>query len=62
MWGVRMPNMRGLAGLVVAVLLIAVAIGMALAIDAPVLAVPVVFMILVVWAGARLASARGRTI
>jgi hypothetical protein len=62
MWGVRMANMRGLAGSMLAVLLIAVAIGMALTIDAPVLAVPVVFMIFVVWAGARLATARGRTI
>ena len=62
MRGVPMPNMRGLAGSMLAVLLIAVAIGMALTIHAPVLAVPAVLMIFVVWAGARLASARGRTI
>jgi hypothetical protein len=46
---------------VVTILLVAAVIGAAVAIDAPLAAVPIVFLILFVWGGGRMASARGRT-
>jgi hypothetical protein len=42
-------------------LLVALVIAGALAIHAPLLAAPIVFLILVVWGGQRVATARGRT-
>ena len=44
-----------------ALLLVALVIAGALAIDAPLLAAPIVFLIFVVWGGQRVATARGRT-
>jgi hypothetical protein len=41
-------------------LLIAAVVGGSLAIGAPVFAIPIVFAILVLWGGARLAARRGR--
>jgi hypothetical protein len=41
-------------------LLLALVVLAALAVDAPLLALPLAFVILVVWAGERVASARGR--
>jgi uncharacterized membrane protein len=50
--------MPGFAVLVLVVVLIAAVIGGSLAIGAPVFAIPVVFAILVVWGGARMATRR----
>jgi hypothetical protein len=52
--------MPGFAVGVLVVTLIAAVIAGSIAIGAPVFAVPVVFAILVVWGGARMASHRGR--
>ncbi|MEA2474001.1 MAG: hypothetical protein QOE06_1916 [Thermoleophilaceae bacterium] len=41
-------------------LLLALVVAGAVALDEPVIALPLVFMILVVWGGERVASARGR--
>jgi hypothetical protein len=46
--------------LVTLVLVVAV-VGAAVLIDAPLAAIPIVFLILFVWGGGRMASARGRT-
>ena len=40
--------------------LIAAVVGGSLVVGAPVFAIPIVFLILVVWAGARMATRRGR--
>jgi len=50
----------GIAITIVVVVLVAAAIGGSLAIGAPVFAIPVVFLILVVWGGARMAAHRDR--
>jgi uncharacterized membrane protein len=52
--------MPGVAITMLVVVLIAAVIGGSLAIGAPVFAIPIVFLILVVWAGARLAAHRDR--
>ena len=52
--------MPGVAITVLVLVLIAAVIGGSLALGAPVFAIPVVFLILVVWGGARLASRRSR--
>ncbi len=46
----------------VTVLLVAAVVAVAALIDAPLAAVPIVFLILFVWGGGRMASARGRTL
>ena len=51
--------MPGIAITMLMLVLIAAVIGGSLAIGAPVFAVPIVFLILVVWGGARMASRRG---
>jgi hypothetical protein len=48
--------MPGIAITMLVVVLLAAVIGGSLAIGAPVFAIPIVFLILVVWGGARLAS------
>jgi hypothetical protein len=45
---------------VIAILLLALVVAASIAVDAPLLAFPLAFVILVVWAGERVASARGR--
>jgi hypothetical protein len=50
--------MPGFAVAVLMLVLIAAVIGGSLAIGAPVFAIPIVFVILVVWGGARLATRR----
>jgi hypothetical protein len=50
----------GFAAGVLVLVLIAAVIGGSLVIGAPVFAIPIVFLILVIWAGARLATHRGR--
>jgi hypothetical protein len=52
--------MPGIAITILMVVLIAAVIGGSLVIGAPVFAIPIVFLILVVWAGARMSSRRGR--
>ena len=52
--------MPGFAAGVLVLLLIAAVIGGSLAIGAPVFAIPIVFLVLVVWAGARISTRRGR--
>jgi hypothetical protein len=52
--------MPGIAITVLVVVLVAGVIGGSLAIGAPVFAIPIVFLILVVWAGARMAAHRDR--
>jgi hypothetical protein len=52
--------MPGFAVLVLVVTLIAAVVGGSIAVGAPVLAIPIVFAILVVWGGARLAVRRER--
>jgi hypothetical protein len=54
--------MQNATGTIVMLLLVAAAIGAAVLVDAPLVAVPVVFLILVLWGGGRMASARGRTL
>jgi hypothetical protein len=44
----------------IALVLVAAAVAAALAVDAPLLAFPLVFLILVIWGGQRVASARDR--
>ena len=53
--------MPGFAAAALILTLIAAVIGGSLVLGAPVLAIPIVFAILVVWGGARLASHRGRS-
>ena len=50
--------MPGVAITMLVVILIAAVIGGSLAIGAPVFAIPIVFLILVIWGGARMASRR----
>ena len=50
--------MPGIAIAVLMLVVVAAVIGVCLTIGAPWLAIPIVFLILVVWSGARLASAR----
>ena len=50
----------GLAGAILALILMGVAVGGGLAIGAPILAIPIAAAILVVWGGARLATKRER--
>jgi len=50
----------GFATGVLVLVLIAAVIGGSLVIGAPVFAIPIVFLILVIWAGARLAAHRDR--
>ena len=50
--------MHGIAIFVLMLAVVAAVIGACLAIGAPWLAIPLVFLVLVVWGGARLASAR----
>ena len=52
--------MPGFATGVLVLVLIAAVIGGSLVIGAPVFAIPIVFLILVIWAGARLAAHRER--
>jgi hypothetical protein len=52
--------MPGFAAGVLLLLLIAAIVGGSLVIGAPVFAVPIVFLVLVVWAGARMSTRRGR--
>jgi membrane protein implicated in regulation of membrane protease activity len=52
--------MPGFAVGVLVLVLIAAVVGASLAVGAPVFAIPIVFAILVVWGGARLASRRDR--
>ena len=51
--------MPGFAVAILVLVLIAAVLGGSLVIGAPVFAIPIVFAILVVWGGARLASRRG---
>jgi hypothetical protein len=51
--------MPGFAVAVLVLVLIAAVIGGSLVIGAPVFAIPIVFAILVVWGGARMATRRG---
>jgi hypothetical protein len=53
-----MANSRGT---IVTLLLLAAVIAAAVAIDAPWAAIPIVFLIVFVWGGGRMANARGRT-
>ena len=52
--------MPGFAAGVLVLVLIAAVIGGSLVIGAPVFAIPLVFLILVIWGGARVAAHRGR--
>jgi hypothetical protein len=52
--------MPGVAVTMLVVVLIAAVIGGSLVIGAPVFAIPIVFLILVVWGGARMAAHRDR--
>ena len=52
--------MPGFAIAMLVLILIAAVIGGSVVIGAPVFAIPIVFLILVVWGGARMASHRGR--
>ena len=52
--------MPGMAVGVLVVVLIAAAIGGGLVVGAPVFAIPIVFLVLVLWGGARVATRRGR--
>ena len=52
--------MPGIAITMLVVVLIAAVIGGSLAIGAPVFAIPIVFLILVIWGGARMAVHRDR--
>lgn len=52
--------MPGIAITMLMVVLIAAVIGGSLVIGAPVFAIPIVFLILVVWGGARMATRRDR--
>jgi uncharacterized membrane protein len=52
--------MPGFAVAVLVLVLIAAVIGGSLLLGAPVFAIPIVFAILVVWGGARVATHRGR--
>ena len=52
--------MPGFAAGVLMLVLIAAVVGGSLVVGAPVFAIPIVFLILVVWAGARMATRRGR--
>ena len=54
--------MQNGTGTIVTVLLVAAVIGAAVLVDVPLAAVPIVFLILFVWGGGRMASARGRTL
>ena len=49
-------------GTIVMLLLVAAIVGGAVLVDAPMAAIPIVFLVLVVWGGGRVASARGRTL
>ena len=49
-------------GTIVTLVLLAAVIGGAVLVDAPMAAIPIVFLILVVWVGGRMGSARGRTL
>jgi hypothetical protein len=52
--------MPGIAITILVIVLIAAVIGSSLAIGAPVFAIPIVFVILVIWGGARMAAHRDR--
>lgn len=52
--------MSGIAGTILALVLLGAVVGGALAIGAPIAAIPIAAAILVVWGGARLATRRGR--
>ncbi|HKP90687.1 MAG TPA: hypothetical protein VJT75_12035 [Thermoleophilaceae bacterium] len=52
--------MPGIAITMLVLVLIAAVVGGSLVIGAPVFAIPIIFLILVVWAGARIASHRDR--
>ena len=52
--------MPGLTAAVLLLVLVAAVVGGALAVGAPVFAIPIVFVILVLWGGARLATRRER--
>jgi hypothetical protein len=52
--------MPGFAVSALVLVLVAAVVGGSLLIGAPVLAVPLVFLILVIWGGARVAAHRGR--
>ncbi|TML78487.1 MAG: hypothetical protein E6G07_09575 [Actinobacteria bacterium] len=52
--------MPGLTAAVLLLVLVAAVVGGALAVGAPVFAIPIVFVILVLWGGARLATRRQR--
>jgi hypothetical protein len=51
--------MPGIAVVVLVLVLIAAVVGGSLVIGAPVFAIPIVFLILVVWGGARMATRTG---
>jgi hypothetical protein len=51
--------MPGIAVAVLVLVLIAAVVGGSLVIGAPVFAIPIVFLILVVWGGARMAARKG---
>ena len=44
----------------IAVAILALVVVAAIAVDAPLLALPLAFVVLVIWAGERVANARGR--
>ena len=50
--------MSGIAGVILLLIVLGAVVGASVAIEAPVLAVPIVATILVVWGGARLATRR----
>ena len=52
--------MHGIAVSALVLVLVAAVVGGSVAIDAPLLAIPIVFAILVVWGGSRVAAPRGR--
>jgi hypothetical protein len=54
------PVVSGVAGSIVALILIGAVVGGALAVGAPIAAIPIAAAILVVWGGARVATKRER--
>jgi hypothetical protein len=58
---VRTADMSSATTAVVTIVLVVAVIAAAVAVDVPLAAVPIVFLILFVWGGGRMASARGRT-
>jgi len=53
-------GVSGIAGTILALVLIGAVVGAGLAIGAPILAIPIALAILVLWGGARLATKRDR--